>query len=189
MALAFPLWPVVVVLALLGPVGCAARSDTTRSSRDEAAFGPSAMRLHPVFTRFKVFDDRAAPDADPDGIEAMLEFQDSFGDPTKATGRAIFELYEFVPNQPDPRGRRVLNPWVGSLMTNEEQLDRWNRASRTYTFPLRASRLDAGQTYVLAAQFDTPEGQRFFDQIILEGRRDTERRPRVPPPATGPASP
>lgn len=147
---------------------------TRPQPRDEAAFGPTAMRLHPVFTRVKDWsgDDR------PDGIEAMVEFQDAFGDPTKASGRVIFELFEFKPNQPDPRGPRVANPWVGSLATLGDQRDRWNRASRTYTFPLSLPKLDAGRTYVLTAQFDdAATSRRFFDRLILEGVADAATRP------------
>jgi hypothetical protein len=142
--------------------------------RDEAVFGPAAMRLHPVFTRMKDW----TGDEVPDGIEAMVEFQDAFGDPTKAAGRIIFELYEYKPNQPDPRGQRVANPWVGSLATLADQRDRWNRASRTYTFPLALPKVEPRRTYVLTAQFDdATTSRRFFDRLILEGRRDASTRP------------
>lgn len=161
--------------------------------RDEAAFGPTAMRLHPVFTRLKDWNG----DDVPDGVEAMVEFQDAFGDPTKASGRIIFELYEFRAAQPDPRGPRVANPWVGSLATLADQRDRWNRASRTYTFPLALARIDAGRTYVVTAQFDdATSSRRFFDRLILEGRHDDGRdrggeslspAGEPPPPSTRPA--
>lgn len=135
--------------------------------RDEAAFGQVSMRLHPVFSRIKDW----TGDGEPDGIEAMVEFQDAFGDPTKASGRLIFELFEFRPNQPEPRGRRVTNPWVGSLQTQDDQRERWNRASRTYTFPLELPKIDTGRDYVLTAQFDATDGKRFFDKLILQARR------------------
>lgn len=150
--------------------------------RDEAAFGPTSMRLHPVFTRLKDWNG----DDVPDGIEAMVEFQDAFGDPTKASGRIIFELFEFRAAQPDPRGPRLANPWVGSLATLSEQRDRWNRASRTYTFPLAWPKIEPGRSYVVTAQFDdATSARRFFDRLILEGRRDEERPPE---PTTRPLS-
>jgi hypothetical protein len=142
--------------------------------RDEAAFGPTTMRLHPVFTRLKDW----TGDEAPDGVEAMVEFQDAFGDPTKAAGRIIFELYEFRAAQPDPRGPRVANPWVGSLATLADQRDRWNRASRTYTFPLSLSDVQPGRSYVLTAQFDDSTGsRRFFDRLILEGSPEEAESP------------
>lgn len=172
-----------MVLLLIGCQETIQTADTITARpqpRDEAAFGPTSMRLHPVFTRLKDWNG----DDVPDGIEAMVEFQDAFGDPTKASGRIIFELFEFRAAQPDPRGPRVANPWVGSLSTLVEQRDRWNRASRTYTFPLAWPKIEPGRTYVLTAQFDdSTSSRRFFDRLIIEGRRD-EVRP--PEPATRP---
>lgn len=161
-----------VLLAAI--VGC---GDTSKpkAPRDEASFGPAAMRLHPVFTRYKDW----TGDGAPDGIEAMVEFQDAFGDPTKASGRVLFELYAFQRNQPDPRGRRLANPWIGSLQTSEDQRDRWNRASRTYTFPLELPKPDPSADCVLTAQYDSPDGRRFFDRLVLEGRRDAFSRKSV----------
>jgi len=150
-----------------------------------AEFGPAGMRVHPVFTRFKDW----TSDGEPDGIEAMLEFKDSFGDPTKASGRVLFELYSFVPNQPDPRGRRVANPWMGALQSTEDQQDRWNRASRSYTFPLELPRPDPSVDYVLTAQYDSPDGRRYFDRFILEARRDNfPRRSGATQPTTPPTT-
>lgn len=162
--------PVRIALSL---VVCAAlvsgcKSRTVVAPRDEATFGPVSMRLHPVFSRAKDFDG----DDKLDGIEAMLEFQDAFGDPTKASGRVIFELFELRANQPDPRGRRVVNPWLGSLMTLEDQNERWNRASRAYLFPLDFPRAGEPGDYVLTAQFDTSDGRRFFDRLILQRRQE-----------------
>ena len=53
---------------------------------DAALFGPSAMRIHPIFTRLSDW----TGDGVPDGIEALIELQDQFGDPTKASGTIIF---------------------------------------------------------------------------------------------------
>ena len=157
----------VISLLIVTSLGC--RQTTTSAPRDEASFGVTAMRLHPVFTRFKDW----TGDGDADGIEAMVEFKDAFGDPTKASGRVLFELYSFKANQPDPRDRRMANPWIGSLQTSEDQRDRWNRASRTYTFPLEIPRADASSEYVLTAQYDSPDGRRLFDRLILEARRES----------------
>jgi hypothetical protein len=130
-------------------------------------FGPVAMRIHPIFTRVKDW----TGDNKPDGVEALIELQDQFGDPTKAAGRVVFELYSFQKFDPQRRGTRLVNPWIGSLMTLEEQRDRWNRTSRTYSFPLSFAQISVDSTYVLTAQFETTSGQRFFDQLILEPAR------------------
>src|SRR5437868_3820097 len=76
---------------------------------DAAMFGPVSMRIHPIFTQVKDW----TGDNHPDGVEALIEFQDQFGDPTKAAGNVIFELYSYRAYHPDPRGDRIVNPWVG----------------------------------------------------------------------------
>jgi hypothetical protein len=156
---------VLTCLSLL--VGCQSDAGFPRSDADAQLFGPVAMRLHPIFTQVKDWtgDDR------PDGIEALVELQDQFGDPTKASGRVLFELYEFRSHEPERRGQRVVNPWMGYLETLDEQRDRWNRTSRTYGFQLDYDQIQPSQSYVLTAEFQLSGGGRFFDQMILDGRR------------------
>ena len=122
------------------------------------------MRIHPIFTRIKDFDG----DNYPDGIDALIEFQDQLGDPTKASGRVIFELYAFQKFDPERKGKRLANPWVGTLETLDDQRLRWNRTSRTYSFPLAYDQISLTGTYVLTAEFQLSNGGRFYDQIILE---------------------
>jgi hypothetical protein len=137
-------------------------------------FSPVSMRIHPIFTQVKDW----TGDGVVDGIEALLEFQDQFRDPTKAAGDVVFELYAYRPYSPDGRGERVVNPWLGSLRTLADQEARWNRTSRTYAFELEYPQIREDRDYVLVATFDTGQ-TRFFDQIVIEGRR-TRREPRVP---------
>jgi hypothetical protein len=177
-------------------LGCQSEpAPSPRSSAESALFGPVAMRIHPIFTRVKDW----TGDNKPDGVEALVELQDQFGDPTKAAGRVIFELYSFQKFDPQRKGNRLVNPWIGSLMTLEEQRDRWNRTSRTYSFPLSYSQVSEDQTYVLTAQFETASGQRFFDELILEPARgayapkerekDAATQPIIPvQPAAAPGS-
>jgi hypothetical protein len=147
------------------------------------------MRIHPIFTQVKDW----TGDGKPDGIEALVEFQDRFDDPTKASGSAIFELFEYRPYNPDPRGNRVTNPWTGSLTTEAEQRARWNRTLSTYSFRLAFEDVRENRNYVLAASFDRAGGEgeaaRFFDQIVIEGHR---KEPTVASadatPATRPAA-
>ena len=128
-------------------------------------FGPTSMRIHPVFTQIKDW----TGDGKPDGIEVLLEFQDQFHDPTKAAGQVVFELYSFHQESPDPRGARLLNPWIGTLQSIADQDAHWNRTSRTYTFQLADPQISDSQIYVLTATFEQTGGGRFFDQIILRG--------------------
>ena len=181
-------------IALCLVCGCSSSLTPMRRTSDEAAmFGPVSMRVHPIFTQVKDFNG----DGDTDGIEALVEFQDQFGDPTKASGRIIFELFEYRPYHPDPRGNRLVNPWIGSLTNLGEQRARWNRTSRTYLFQLEYPQVSSHRSYVLTATFDGGRG-RFFDRIIIEAQ-PKEGSTNEPPntttvtptsaPATQPAAP
>ena len=153
---------------------CAPHSPIPRSPGDAVLFAPVSMRIHPIFSQIKDWtgDDR------PDGIEALLEFEDQFGDPTKASGTVIFELYSYQRGDADVRGDRLCNPWVGSLLTLADQQARWNRTSRTYFFQLEYPMIKDDRPYVLCATFDTGT-TRFFDQIVIQGP-NTPRLPREP---------
>src|ERR1700712_2827317 len=80
----------IAISSILLLVGCKAFHTYPRDATDAALFGPAAMRIHPIFTQVKDW----TGDGHADGIEALIELQDQFGDPTKASGRIIFELYE-----------------------------------------------------------------------------------------------
>ena len=150
---------------MLMACGCGAKGPVARSSVAAEMFAPVSMRVHPIFTDVKDW----TGDDQPDGIEALLEFVDQFGDPTKAAGKVIFELFAYRRYHADPRGERVVNPWVAPLQTLQQQQARWNRTSRTYSFQLEYPGISDGESYVLTASFDTGR-TRFFDQIVLEGR-------------------
>src|SRR3982751_3083148 len=105
------------------------------------------MRVHPIFTRTRDWNN----DGVADGIDAEIEFLDRFGDPTKADGRIVFELFNYRRDSMDPRGDRVVSPWIASVDSADEQQARWNRTSRTYSFKLAYSTLSRAKTFVLAA--------------------------------------
>ncbi len=178
----------VCALMLLA-AGCADGALPDRFPRDSSMFGPVRMRIHPIFTQVKDW----TGDGEPDGIEALVEFQDRFDDPTKASGNTIFELFEYRPYNPDPRGERATSPWTGSLVTLDEQRARWNRTLSTYSFRLPFTGVRVSRDYVLAASFDRAaregEASRFFDRIVLEGQRKEPTVASETIPATGPASP
>ncbi|HVT87398.1 MAG TPA: hypothetical protein VHD56_00985 [Tepidisphaeraceae bacterium] len=156
-------WHILIACVLL-LASCDSTSVHSRSQTDAMLFGPSAMRIHPIFTQVKDW----TGDDHVDGIEALIELQDQFGDPTKASGRVIFELFNYRPQDPDPRGDRITFPWIGDLSTLEAQRDRWNRTSRTYGFQLASDQIRDDRFYVLTAEFELSNGGRFFDRIILE---------------------
>ncbi len=158
---------VSVLVAVLA--GCSCNGPAARSESEAAMFAPVSMRIHPIFSTIKDWDG----DGKPDGIEALLEFEDQFGDPTKACGTVVFELFGQRKYFPDPRADRLCNPWVGSLRTLADQQARWNRTSRTYQFQLAYPEIKEDRNYVLSATFDTGT-TRFFDRIVFEGTPKTK---------------
>lgn len=190
---------VICVLA----AGCGVYPRVSKRTMSEAQmFGAVDMRIHPIFSQVKDW----TGDGRPDGVEALLEFTDGFGDPTKSSGQIVFELHEYRQYNPDARGTRVAEPWVASLASPADQRARWNRTSRTYAFQLAAENISDQRNYVLTAAFDrrpTASGQalsgpardasvssqppRLFDQIILEAQ--PRERPVVEPAAQPAAAP
>jgi hypothetical protein len=72
-------------IGLLMAMGCQQPLDMMMVDAPPEAnvLGPASMRIHPIFTQPRDW----TGDARPDGIEALVEFLDQFGDPTKASGR------------------------------------------------------------------------------------------------------
>jgi len=135
-----------------------------RRTEDEAKlFGPKSMRIHPTFTRVKDW----TGDGKPDGIEAVVELQDEFGEPTRATGSVMFELYQYRQAYPDVRGRRIPEVWVWPLLRKEEQLAHWSRALRAYSFKIP---FDQGRTQRLLQAI-----ARDGDYISRQGERAAEQ--------------
>lgn len=160
-----PVLPAAVLLLVLPPLlaGC----EPKQRGRDMggnayAIIGPVSIRIHPTFTQVRSWD----ADEKPDGIEALLEVRDRWGEPIRATGGVLFELFDYRTGYPDPRGKRLVNPWATSLATVEEQGARWDRVSRAYKFQLAYPQVDPDRTYVLTASFET-EGGRLFDRLNL----------------------
>ena len=89
-----------VVTCLTQKVGCqpVGRLTERETSSDLPLFVPTDLRIHP-FTAVKDW----TGDNKPDGVEVLLELQDRFRDPTKATGTVLFELYEFRKYRPTAR--------------------------------------------------------------------------------------
>lgn len=151
------------VVASLGTLACEPGGKPLDMGKHAAGIiGPVSVRIHPSFTQVKDWN----ADGDPDGFEALFEVRDQWNEPIRAVGNVIFEVFEYRQGYPDPRGRRLVDPWAASLATVEEQTHRWDRVSRAYKFQLAYPEVDAGRTYVLAASFET-EGGRLFDRLNL----------------------
>lgn len=179
--------PAVVCSILLLLMGCEGSSSYRRSDLDQQMFGPASVRIHPTFTQVR----NLSGEKKPNGIEATLEIEDQFGEPTRSTGRAMFELYDYVRNTPGFRGNRVGGPWIIDLDTKGEQQEHWNPALRAYTFELPYPNVEANRYYVLTVQFDlnntlaltqpttAPTTQlvgRLFDQLIIEPQNEQKAR-------------
>ena len=162
----------------LAVVGCEGGDAHPRSTLDQKMFGPAAIRIHPTFTQVRDW----AGGGKPDGIEATLEVQDQLGEPTRSTGRVMFELHRYDDQSPQVRGRRVAGPWISYLNSKDQQQEHWNSALRAYTFQLHYPQIRTRDYYVLTAQFDlnqdraatgsnhastTAPAGRLFDQLIL----------------------
>ncbi len=156
----------VILCAAIGSgAGCEPDRTPASSNPDADLFVATGMRVHPIFTQIADWTNSGKPD----GIEAQLEFTDQFGDPTKASGRVLFELFTYVNDSPDPRGKR-LGLWPASLATLSEQRAQWNTTLRTYRFQLNYPEVSPTSSYVLTAMFDRSTGGRFFDRIVMQGR-------------------
>lgn len=140
-------------------------------------FRPTAMRIHPVFSQVRDW----SGDGRPDGFDVLVEFQDRFGDPTKASGNFIFEVYQYRPGFPDARGPRVGAPFLSNVANPAAQRDQWNRTARCYGFQLAHPQVSPSGTYVLTATFEAVGGGRFEDDIVIT---PTPMSTPVPQPTT-----
>jgi hypothetical protein len=157
-------WIVLCVGALVGCSAVGDRPVVPIASGNKDMFAAVSMRIHPIFTQVKDWNG----DGHPDGIEAELEFLDRFGDPTKAQGKVIFELFDYLKVSADPRGRRMANPYIATINTLDEQETRWNRTSRTYSFQLAFPTVRRDKNYVLTATFEPTVGKRMFSRLIVK---------------------
>lgn len=133
---------------------------------------PQRIGIVEAFTAFKSFDD----DDIPDGIELLLQAYDAYGDSVKIAGSLRVELYAYQPASGEPRGRRLLDPWVVRLYDEKDQCRYWNRVTGMYEIPLEfpAGAVTAaegsggsGGKFVLAVTYNTPLDTHLEDEIVL----------------------
>jgi hypothetical protein len=158
-----------VRLALSGAfllAGCSSQIVPRPETAEESQlFGPVGMKFD-SFSKVKDWSGRGAPD----GVEALVEFDDRFGDRTKAAGTILFELFDYRAGWPDPRGARLANPWTASLTNYDEQKAHWETASGSYLFRLAYDQIAWNRNYVLTATFQSSSGARFFSQTVLRAQ-------------------
>jgi hypothetical protein len=143
-----------------------------QTAEESQLFGPVSMKFD-SFSKVKDWSGRGAPD----GVEALVEFDDRFGDRAKAAGTILFELFAYRPGWPDPRGERLANPWTASLTTYDEQKAHWETASGAYLFRLAYDQIAWNRSYVLTATFQSSSGARFFSQTVLRAQAPENRGP------------
>ncbi|HEX4124070.1 MAG TPA: hypothetical protein VHY37_05025 [Tepidisphaeraceae bacterium] len=174
-------WLLCGVLFLMAAGGCQPAGHS-RTPGEEAMFGPAYMRIHPTFTHLTA----GSEESGVHGVDAVIEFQDQFGEPTRSSGTVIFELYRYRPSDPNPLGVRIAH-WEASLDTKDEQLSHWNPAVRGYSFTLEYDKIDADNSYVLTAQVNRGGGSgsgRFFSKLVLETTHEGKHSGRPTPHAS-----
>ena len=123
---------------------------------------PKSIRIH-VFTHTETFD----KDKGIEGVDAHIEAVDSYGDATKAFGTFRFEMYKFVPNSIDPKGK-LLATWDEPLLDPRQNLLHWQKVHRIYEFKLQWDRpVPVGQRFVLVATFSSPFTERMITQRVF----------------------
>ena len=131
-------------------------------------YSPQAIKILP-FTKAKSFD----KDAIPDGIEVSMRTLDGAGDPVKAYGTFLFELYAYRPASTDHKGE-LIQSWRQPVLNLDDQKQYWERVTTSYQFQLswEGVPLAPQKKYILAASFQAPGGPRLFDEFEWEFRVD-----------------
>ena len=153
------------LLLVLLAAGCVDSGNISAGPREDL-FAARAVRIHPVFTRISDW----TGDGKPDGIDALIELRDQFGDTTKGAGTFTFELYESRTDRPDPRGQRVSEPWQAAVVTPDQQRARWSKTSRCYAFRLQSPEAAKGSHVLRVTYAPSGGGSRAFDQVVLTAR-------------------
>lgn len=129
-------------------------------------YSPQSIKVLP-FTKPRSFDD----DALPDGVGVSLRPQDGQGDPVKAYGTFLFELFAYQPGLGTHRGE-LLQTWNQPVLGPEDQKKFWERVTSTYEFQLswEGKPIPPQSKYILVASFQAPGSERLFDEYEFEFR-------------------
>ncbi len=131
-----------------------------------AFYSPRSIKIQP-FTKPRSFDE----DAIPDGIAVSLRTLDATGDPVKAYGVFIFELYAYRGALGDRKGQ-LIQSWTQPVLDTKDQKQFWERITASYEFQLswEGRPIAPQQKYILTASFQSPGSERLFDQYEFEFR-------------------
>lgn len=172
MGSSFRILPLVVpfVACLLG--GTCQRGEISESPEGPSGeqlvtfYSPTAIKILP-FTKPRSFDD----DAIPDGIAVSLRPLDSAGDPIKAYGTFIFELYTYKPAIGNHRGE-LMQSWTQPVVGAADQKKFWERVTSTYEFQLswEGKPIPVESRYILVASFQARGSHRLFDEYQFDFR-------------------
>lgn len=123
---------------------------------------PEEIEIH-GFTGVRTFDESGGVK----GIDARVTAKNAFGDAAKAFGKFRFELYQFRPNNPDPKGDQV-GVWNTDLSDPKTNVRHWQGHFSGYKFNLKWSRsIPVGKRFVLVVVFSSPFTDRLFDQRVF----------------------
>ncbi|MEK6643780.1 MAG: hypothetical protein AABZ08_07705 [Planctomycetota bacterium] len=133
-------------------------------------YSPTAIRILP-FTKPRSFDE----DTIPDGVSVSLRPLDSAGDPVKAYGVFIFELYGYKAALGNHRGE-MIQQWTQPVLGPDAQKRFWERVTSTYEFQLswEGKPLPVESRYILVASFQSRGATRLFDEYQFEFRPNKE---------------
>jgi len=164
---------IVQKVILLAPIvlsaGCTGsrESDYTVEQRRQLLTPIMADKIELVgpLTQPVSFDD----DVIPDGLEAVLVARDAQGEPTKISGRLVFELYAHRPAAADPRGAQI-QTWELALASDKDQESYWNHTTLMYEFKLQVdlAAMPKGRKFVLLARYSDPWNEHMEDQAIID---------------------
>ncbi len=155
--------PIVLSAGCAGPQGPEYTVEERR--RLLAPIMADKIELVGPLTQPVSFDD----DAIPDGLEAVLVARDKQGEPTKISGRLVFELYAHRPATADPRGAQI-QTWEMALASDKDQETYWNHTTLMYEFKLQVdlAAMPKGRKFVLLARYGDPWNEHMEDQAIID---------------------
>lgn len=127
---------------------------------------PRTIRVHP-FTGTRTFDKTRRIK----GVDVRMEAVDAYGDAAKAFGTFRFEMYRFVPNSIDPKGKFIAS-WEESVLEPKKNLLHWDKITRTYEFKLQWDKpVPVGKRFVLVAVFSSPFTERMAaERVFVSGQ-------------------
>lgn len=130
-----------------------------------AYYSPRTIKILP-FTKPRSFDEE---DAIPDGIGVSLRALDSSGDPVKAYGTFVFELYGYKNALGGHRGP-LIQTWTQPVRDVSDQKKFWERITTMYEFQLswEGAPIPPQKKYILVASFQAAGSDRLFDEYEFE---------------------